>query len=217
MTVCAMLRIMSSLIEKTLRTLGSDYVTAAELAVLLPVNDNARHAQIKRALAQGLLKRLKRGVYRRSGYLEHTQVHPFEASQYLMWPSYISLESALSFHGLIPEAIYLTTCVTTQSATVIKNQLGQFQYDKLPNHDFFVDVQRVQEEHCIYYIANPWKALCDYVYCYNKNWDDFESANESLRLDDSFPKLTSSLNSRLVDYYHNKRISIFLRGVQREY
>lgn len=209
---------MSSLLERILRTLNSDYVTAAELAALLPINDNARHAQIKRALAQGYLTSLKRGVYRKAGYLEKSKPHPFEIAYYLIWPSYVSLESALSYHGLIPETIYMTTCVTTQRSKTIQNELGHFEYKKMPNQNFFIDVQRVQNENGVFYVANPWKALCDYVYCHNKSWVNIEPANESLRLDlDELPALDSKLSKKLIDYYSCKRVSSFLKGVRREY
>lgn len=210
--------IMSSLLEKTLRSLDSDYVTTAELAALLPINSNARHAQIKRALAQRHLIRLKRGIYRRGGYLERSAPHPFEIAQYLIWPSYVSLESALSYYGLIPEAIYMTTSVTTQRSKSVANEFGNFGYKQIPHDNFFIDVQRIQTEENVYYVANPWKALCDYVYCYNKNWDNLQPAIESLRLSiEDLPRLSIQLSKVLIDFYSSKRITSFLKGVLSEY
>lgn len=209
---------MSSLIEITLRALNSDYVTAAELTALLPINNNARHAQIKRALAQGHITRLKRGIYRRAGYLEKTKPHPFEVAHYLMWPSYVSLESALSYHGLIPEAVYMTTCVTSQRSKTIQNEIGLFEYKQIPNQNFFIGTQRVQNGDSVFYVANPWKALCDYVYCHHKTWTNIETANESLRLDvDELPALDAKLCKNLIDYYSSKRVTSFLKGVMSEY
>lgn len=209
---------MSSLLEKTIRELPSDYITAAELATILPVNDNARYAQIKRALAQGYLIRLRRGVYRRAGYLERTKAHPFEVAQHLYWPSYISLESALSFHGLIPEAVYNTTCVTTQRSKSFDNNLGVYDYKRLPEMDFFIDVKRIQEQQSVYFIANPWKALCDFVYCYNMKWEGLSPAVESLRLDlDEMPGLENELGKQLIKYYSNGRVTVFLEGILNEY
>ncbi|MGD9592206.1 MAG: hypothetical protein AB7V32_06780 [Candidatus Berkiella sp.] len=208
---------MSSLIEKNLRNFGSDYLTASELAALLPIGENARHAQVKRALAQGNLIRLKRGIYRRAGYLEQSKPHPFEMSHYLLWPSYVSLESALSYHGLIPEAIYETTCVTSLRAQTIHNQFGNFVYHALPQKNFFIDVKRLDELGATFNIANPWKALCDYVYCYKKNWNSLEPVIESLRIDITLlPKLTNKLGCELTSFYKSKRVSLFLIGVLDE-
>lgn len=209
---------MSSLLEKTIRELPSDFITAADIAAILPVSGNARYAQIKRALAKGDLIRLRRGVYRRAGYLEKVQAHPFEVAHYLYWPSYISLESALSFHGLIPEAIYNTTCVTTQRSKSFENFLGIYDYKRLPEKDFFIDVKRIQEQDSMYFMANPWKALCDFVYCYNKKWKGLKPAVESLRLDlDDMPKLNSEHSKQLIQYYSSSRITVFLEEIQSEY
>lgn len=208
---------MSTLIEKALRTLKSDYVTASELSALFQISENARHAQIKRALAQGILVRLKRGLYRRSGYLEKSKSHPFETSGFLYWPSYVSLESALSFHGLIPEAIYTTTCVTTQRPKIIVNPLGRFEYKYLPHNNFFIGVERVEEGTSVYFIANPWKAICDYIYCYKKNWVSIKPLLTSLRIEpDDLPTLTKDVSQKLSDYYDCKRINEFLIGALNE-
>src|SRR5262245_14228498 len=105
---------MSTLLEKKLQNFESDYLSYSDLCSLLPLSDNARYAQIKRALKNGILIRLTKGIYRRAKYLEKEKPHPFEIAHYIFWPSYISLESALSYHGLIPEAVYSTMCVTTK-------------------------------------------------------------------------------------------------------
>ena len=210
---------MSSTLEKALRTLDSDYVTAAELECILAMSSaNARYAQIKRALAQGLLIRLTRGVYRRAGYLEKTKPHPFEIAQHLVWPSYVSLESALSYHGLIPEAIYQTTSVTTQKSRLIQNAFGHFEYKTLAKNNFFIDVQRVQTKHECFYVANPWKALCDYISCHKKDWISMEPALLALRLEQTeLPHLTPALKKALTNFYHQKRITNFLQGSLHEY
>tara|TARA_R110002110_G_scaffold415800_1_gene656264 strand:+ start:18718 stop:19347 length:630 start_codon:yes stop_codon:yes gene_type:complete len=209
---------MSSIIEKKLRLLKSDYVTASELAGFMSLSENACHAQIKRALKQGVLVRLKRGVYRRGGYLEKNSPHLFELSHYLMWPSYVSLESALSYHGLIPEAVYVTTCVTTKRASSVKNIFGVFNYKTVPKIEFFTQVQRVEEEAYCYYVAKPWKALCDYVYCYKKNWCSLIPLISSLRIDENeLPTLSEDESNELSAYYHSRRVDLFLRGVLSEY
>lgn len=209
---------MSTHIENILRKLNSDYVTASELSVLLSLPDNARHAQVKRALAQGHLVRLNRGVYRRSGYLEKIKTHSFEMSQYLLWPSYVSLESALSYRGLIPEAVYKTTCVTSKRPNTIENNFGIFEYKKLPNQNFMIGVERIEDGEYVYLVATPWKALCDYVYCYKKDWSSIEPILKSLRIErEDLPKLDASECTNLAAYYNSGRVSKFLKGVLNEY
>jgi predicted transcriptional regulator of viral defense system len=208
---------MTSAIENKLRELTSDYVTSSELSVLLVLPDNARHAQIKRALAQGYLKRLTRGVYHKAGYLEKRKPHPFEMSQYLLWPSYVSLESALSYRGLIPEAIYKTTCVTSKRPKIIENEYGLFEFKKIPNKNFMVGVERIEEDGYVYFVATAWKALCDYVYCYKKNWTTVDPLVMSMRIEkNDLPTLDQAEYIKLTGYYKCKRIDNFLKGVLSE-
>ncbi len=209
---------MSSQLEKQLRTVASDYVSYSDLCALLPLNDNARYAQVKRALKEGYLTRLKKGIYRRGNYLEKTKPHPFEMAHALYWPSYISLESALSYHGLIPEAVLNTTCVTTQKSTTTKNKFGFFTYHKIPAVKFFLGVTREEENESIFFIATPWKAITDYVYCYKKDWIDKTPLVESLRIDlSSLPPLTIEFSKELSTFYHSMRINRFLEGITRDY
>jgi len=218
MTVFGNIKGMSSVIETILRQLNSDYVTSAELSIVMPGPEDARYAQIKRALAKGYLVRLKRGLYRRVGYLEKTKPHPFEMAHYLYWPSYVSLESSLSYHGLIPEVVYSTTCVTSKRSREFKNSFGVFSYKTVPHKDFFTGVDRVKERGGAYYIAKPWKALCDYVYCYKKDWHSLSPLTHSLRIDKyDLPILSEDERLMFTQYYCSKRIERFLKGVSREY
>jgi len=204
---------MSIQIEKKLREYPSDYLTYADLCALLPSTDNARYAQVKRALKEGLLLRLTKGVYCRGGYLATKMPHPFELSHYLRWPSYVSLESALSYHGLIPEAVYSTTSVTTMRKTTVTNSFGAFNFKTLPKSNFFMGVSRESNEEGTFFIASPWKAITDYVYCYKKNWNNLEPFIESLRLDDTILiPINPDFAEKLIQYYDCARISKFLKG-----
>ncbi len=203
---------MSSLIEKKLREYTSDYLTYDDLCTLLPLTSNARYALIKRALKEGALIHLTKGVYYRGNYLQSKLPHPFELSHYLRWPSYISLESALSFHGLIPEAIYTTTSVTFLRKSTLENSFGIFSFYTLPKAHFFLGVSRESSADGTFFVASPWKAITDYIYCYRKNWNNMEPFFESLRLDSALlPKLTPHFAEQLNQYYQSRRIQQFLR------
>jgi predicted transcriptional regulator of viral defense system len=209
---------MSSLLEKQLQSFASDYLTYADLCALLPISDNARYAQIKRALKEGYLIRLRKGIYRRGKYLEKNKPHPFEMSQHILWPSYVSLESALSYHELIPEAVYNTTCVTLSRSQLIQNEFGLFSYKPLPKKHFFVGVVREVDNKDIFLIASPWKAITDYVYCYKKDWTTLTPMMESLRIDSNLlPELNSEFAKKLITYYDSKRIQRFLTGIVKSF
>jgi predicted transcriptional regulator of viral defense system len=205
---------MSSQLEKKVRDLKSDYVNYSDLCTLLPFSNDARYGQVKRALKEGSLVRLKKAVYRRAKYLEQNKAHPFEMAQYLLWPSYVSLLSALSYHSLIPEGVFTTTCVTPHRKQSIQNTFGLFTYHKIPHKNFFLGVKREAENNAFFYVASPWKAITDYIYCYKKNWDSLSPLMNSLRIDiDLLPPLNKQLAEKLSLFYQSKRIDTFLNSV----
>jgi len=50
--------------------------------------------------------------------------------------SYISLQTALSFYGLIPEAIYTVTSVSTKKTNYFETPVGTFSYNKIKSQLF---------------------------------------------------------------------------------
>lgn len=209
---------MSSSLEKYLQNFPSDYLTYEDVCALLPLTADARYGQIKRALKEDLLIRLTKGVYRKGSYLEKEKPHPFTMSQYMVWPSYVSLESALSHHGLIPEAVYNTTCVTVRRPCSIENPFGLFHYHKLPKKNFFLGVRREEDNNDIFLIATPWKAILDYIFCYKKNWVTINPLAESLRIDlEILPVLDVKFAAQLSEFYHHQRINRFLKSIIRHY
>ncbi|GAC1589393.1 MAG: hypothetical protein NVS3B19_09420 [Ginsengibacter sp.] len=87
----------------------------------------------------------------------------YRISNCLHHPSYISLESALSYHNLIPEAVYSNQAVTTRKTTSYKTPLGMFNYRTLKPKLYFGYTVQVQEGLPVL-IAEIEKALLDYLY-----------------------------------------------------
>ena len=195
------------------------YVSDMELETLLGGTPDSRYGKIKRLLAQGKLVHIRRGLYcltEKMGY--PLKPHPFELAQYIYAPSYISFQSALSYHGLIPEAVYTTTSATIRRAKVFKTPLGIFTYLRLPSENFYTEVERVAEDYTPYFMAKPWKAICDYIYGYKHDWRNLEPLLQSLRIEkEDLPKLTQELFIRLSDYYKSKRITRFLNGIKKDF
>lgn len=209
---------MTSQLEIKLRTYPSNYLTYSDLCALLPISDNARYAQIKRLLKKQYLLRLHQGFYYKGDYLQKEKPHLFEMAYHICWPSYISLTSALSYHGLIPEAVYEITSVIIKRSCKIDNDFGHFSYHKLPKDRFFCSVTREEEANSVFLVASPWKALTDYVYCYKKNWVNMSPVEESLRIElETLPFLTIDEAKKLADFYQQNRIHKFLEGVIRYY
>lgn len=209
---------MSTLLESCLWHHPSVYVTENELAYQLGGSADSRYARIRRAKEKGLIIHLKRGLYYLGERLTHVQPHPFEAAQWIYGPSYISSESALSYHGLIPEAVPNITCVTPKRSQHIQTPLGTFFYDKLPLDNFYIGTHRIKENSHTFFMASVWKAILDYVYCYKKLWQNLTPLYESLRIDlDELPKVHRTDLLQFQQFYQRKNVDKFIAHIPGEY
>ena len=88
----------------------------------------------------------------------------FSIANVLLTPSYVSAESALSYHGLIPEQVFTIISMSLISTKKFTNSLGNFEYKKLPFPYYSFGVQREQIfENQFALMASPEKALMDKV------------------------------------------------------
>jgi len=175
-------------------------------------SDFSRHALIKRALADGEILGIRRGLYCVAPKYNMAPVNPYAMSQRIHGPSYVSLESALSFHGWIPEAVYTCTCVSFNRSKRFDTPLGQFSYQRVPQKTLFCQVERVVEPgSVVYFMATPAKAMADMVYTRKATWKAVDDAAEDLRVDlDDIRGVTADELNTLIDNYDNQRVRKFL-------
>jgi predicted transcriptional regulator of viral defense system len=87
----------------------------------------------------------------------------YRISNCLYRPSYVSLESALSHYGLIPEAVYSVQNITTKKTIAYETVAGTINYRSIKPHLFFgYKVDKTQTIPVL--IASPEKAILDYFY-----------------------------------------------------
>ena len=110
---------------------------------------------------QGHIVKIKNGLYVFADRL--AAISPEEISGLLYSPSYISLEKALSFYGVIPEMVYSVTSVTPKVTRRFKNKLGSFIYRHIKPSLHF-GYRQLKGENIPYLMAEPEKALLDYIY-----------------------------------------------------
>ncbi|HEX9185994.1 MAG TPA: hypothetical protein VGB87_02905 [Vicinamibacteria bacterium] len=119
--------------------------------------------QISRWVAAGRLHQLRRGLYALAPPYRKVAPHPFLVANRLVRGSYVSLQSALAHHGLIPEHVPVTTSVTTGRPQRRETALGSFEYhhlsaDRLTGYRL-EPLGGGQEA----FVATPAKALADLV------------------------------------------------------
>jgi hypothetical protein len=88
--------------------------------------------QLSRWVASGHIVQLRRGLYALAPPYRRTEPHPFVVANRLVRGSYVSLQSALAHHGLIPEHVPVITSVTTGRPQQRENAFGSFQYHHCP-------------------------------------------------------------------------------------
>lgn len=78
--------------------------------------------------------------------------------------SYISLESALSFYGLIPEGVFTVTAVSTKNTASFSTEMGTFTYRHITPTLFGGYTVVGDESRARFKIATLEKTVLDYVY-----------------------------------------------------
>jgi len=192
------------------------YINDTALAILLGGSEDRRYSWVKRALKEGTLLRLKRGIYligKRASLL----IDSFEIAQQLYGPSYISFESALAHHSWIPEAVYIITSAISKRGTTVQNSIGVFSYQHTPWDQFFMGVERVVTSDSTFLMAHPWKALADYMYVHRKKWQTLADVIEDLRLDESLlQRADKAVLKEISQYYDSSRVRHFARKILKD-
>jgi predicted transcriptional regulator of viral defense system len=208
---------MSKLIKNIKAQTQSDVLTDTEMQWLIPGTPDRRHSMVKRAIKQGDLIHLRRGLYVLAPQEQRRGISLFELAPKLYGPSYISLESALSYHQWIPEAVYTVTSVTSRRATEIETSLGVFSYECVPAAYLYDGVERVGEDPSVVFIAQPWKALVDLVYVKNPGWKGVADLVGSMRIEEEKLKNPPwDLLLRLEENYACRRVRVFLQRMKRD-
>ena len=189
-----------------------------ELKHLLPGTDSSRYARINRALQAKEIIQVRRGLYVLAPVFRKVPLNTRALAQIIYGPSYISLESALSRHGLIPEAVYTLTCVSYGKAKSFDTPLGTFSYTRIPQKVLFAGVERLQEnQEAPIFMANPLKALLDYIYVHKVNWKDLTPLYHSLRIEpEDLQIITAAMAEEIEDNYRSRRVQKFLMIIRKE-
>ena len=121
--------------------------------------------QLSRWVESGKLIQLRRGLYILAEPYRKETPHPFTVANQLVSPSYVSLQSALAYYGLIPEDVPNVTSITSRKRTkIFHTPFGNFSYHSI-QHNLFTGfhLQEVSHSQKVF-LARPEKALLDLIY-----------------------------------------------------
>lgn len=162
-------------------------VSQAQLARLLDGTPQRRYNLVNRALQRGELLQLRRGLYLLAPQMQSLAPHPFVMAQALQPGSYISFETALSFHGWIPESVPVTLSVVPGRRRLEVNHavFGLYRYYPLalrPGY-FLQAVDRHIFNDQVALVAQPLRALLDIVCLRKLQIGAVQALPQSMRID----------------------------------
>ena len=165
----------------------------------------------------GYIVSLRQGWYAFADYLQQPDYARYFAGK-ICAPSYISLHTALSFCGIIPEAVVEITSVTTQKTCRYENAFGQFSYQTVRPRLFWGFEPKMMRDGRQYMLATPEKAIIDLLYLYPQ-YSTLDEMRE-LRFDDDW--MREELNKeRLMEYAERigspaltKRIKLLIKAYE---
>lgn len=139
------------------------YFTSA-IYPALGTSKKTLYNQVDKWTKTGEVIRLRKGLFTLNNEDRRIGLSRRLIANVLYSPSYVSLESALSFYGMIPDAVFTTTSVTSKKTQRFKNAFGEFTYRSIKKNAFFGFVVVKDEFGSDCFIATPEKALLDFIY-----------------------------------------------------
>lgn len=208
---------MNRLVNTLFETFEHPVFSAGDIQNIEP-NANVRYALVKRALRDGDLIQIKRGLYTLRPSLRKGTLNRASLANRLYYPSYVSMEYALAHHGWIPEGVSTITSVTSKNSANFDTPLGRFTYKRIPQKLFFCGVEVVMIDGASSLLARPLKALADYVYTHKLSWKGREPLIESLRIDeeDLVTLSPGDFESIQENYRTAPAVEAFLEGLRKD-
>jgi len=147
-----------------LSLVGDEPVFRSSLFITGPAVSANIPRQLSRWVNSGRLIQLRKGLYTIAEPYCKITPHPFLIANKMKQASYISMHSALAYHGLIPEYVPSVTSVSTGRPERVSTPLGNYIFRHIKTTWFYdyrnIDLGQGQSA----FIASPEKALLDLVY-----------------------------------------------------
>lgn len=154
-------------------------------------------------------------------YETNRHVDPYYLADPIYSPSYISFETALAYHNLIPERVYMIKNATFRKYKTkeYKTIFGTYSYQDVPSRAFPYGVDIVSVDGYMYRMANKEKALLDTLYATSpiSNMKEMrEYLFENMRINESvLDTFDVSLVEELCELYNSRNVTLFTKMLKK--
>ena len=158
------------IVQRELKNKGFSVFTPSEFERIFDVSIGATQQFIHAHVVKKFFTKLRNGLYA----LGDDRPSTYFVANKLYRPSYVSLETALSYYGIIPETVYSITSVTSKPTQEFETLGMNFTYTRIKQVAFQGYVTQKENDQA-YFIAEPEKALVDYLYLVSigmRTWND---------------------------------------------
>lgn len=175
------------------------------LSDIKKLDEKVYHHRLIEWRKKGYVDRIANGLYK-FREVELNDQRLYYIANRMFDPSYVSLTTALSYHGFIPESVYRITSVTTRKTASFTSKYATFEYRMIKRNLMFGYVL-LEKNQIRIKMAEPEKAILDFFYL-NSHIDSPDAISE-LRLNiERWNELID--RNKFLHYLHvfqNKRLS----------
>jgi predicted transcriptional regulator of viral defense system len=200
------------------RQIGRDIFDYQQLLLCLRDFEKPRD-KISRLLAQQNIIRVKKGLYVFGEPFRRRPVCRELLANLIYGPSCVSLDTALSYHGLIPERVEAVTSVTTNRTRAFETPFGMFVYRQTTDTRYCRGITLCSSGDDSFLIATPEKALIDKVWS-DKRLEGTRARDfalyltQDLRIDPArLAALDFDLLTGIARAYDSRKINALLRSI----
>lgn len=184
-------------IRQVLKEHNLEIFTKQDFVNIFNISSGVSTVKLSRYKKMGYLISPKRGVF----YLKGEVSNKFKIANKIYNPSYVSLDTALSKHGIIPETVYTVSSITTKATREFSDDNTIYRYFKIKKQAYtgYTLTDDV-------FIADPEKSVVDYLY--------FVALGKRVlndRMD--LTKLNKQKIYNYVDLFDNKRLNNLVRRI----
>ncbi len=179
------------------------------------------NAKVHGLIIDGVLEPVKKGLYIAGPSLNTSKPESFLLANHILGPSYVSMESALSHYGLIPERVFEIVSMTVKASRKYKTPVGVYTYTRLPlpYYSFGIQQKSLTNDQQVM-IASPEKALADKIVTtsavlFRSKKEVLTYLVENLRMDESSLKgfNTHEITSWLSDAPKKDSLSMLIKTI----